>query len=82
MNEISPKRCGNATKQVFLHAFVGEASGVSVSGVSALAVVLSKIKKGHLRGIFWLLERIVLELQQNSASNNLIFWLFLKLLEG
>jgi len=30
MGEILPKRCGNATKLVILHAFVGEESGVSV----------------------------------------------------
>jgi len=49
MDEISPKRCGNATKQVILQAFVGEESGVSVRYFkSALAVVLSKIKKGDI----------------------------------
>ena len=50
MESSSKKRRGDATKQVILHVFVGGESGVQQGFFkSALAVVLSKIKKGDIK---------------------------------
>ena len=53
MESSSKKRRGDATKQVILHVFVGGESGVQQGHFKhALAVVLSRFKKGDIEVVF------------------------------